>query len=70
MLYRVRGIRRIYEAVPLGIPPQSWRDNVEGDLAEFAAIGNWTQMTQNRKRWRSSTDITDVVRSQEVDKCV
>ena len=39
---------------PLGRPRRRWKDNIKMDLQEVGrGCGNWTDLVQNRDRWRA-----------------
>jgi len=38
---------------PLGRPRRRWEDNIERDLREVGGGEDWTELAQDRDRWRA-----------------
>jgi len=38
---------------PLGRPRRRWEDNIKMDLREVRGGGDWTELAQDRDRWRA-----------------
>ena len=52
-----RGVHRVLVGKPegkrpLGRPRRSWEDNIKMDLQEVGRGGDWTEVAQDRDRWR------------------
>jgi hypothetical protein len=51
-LYRVL-VRNPEGKRPLGRPRRRWEDDIEMDLKKWVGGMNWTEMAQDRDRWRA-----------------
>jgi len=53
-----RGVHRVLVGKPegkrsLGRPRRIWEDNIKMDLREVGGGGDWTELAQDRDRWRA-----------------
>jgi len=53
-----RGVHRVLVGKPdgnrpLGRPRRRWEDNIKMDLREVGGGGGWTELAQDRDRWRA-----------------
>ena len=63
-----RVVRNIYHSVSesLGRPRRRWEDNIKMDLREVGGVGgDWTELPQDRDRWRA---LVGTVRNLRVPK--
>ena len=54
----VRGVHRVLVGKPegkrpLGRPRRRWEDNIKMGLREVRGGGDWTELAQDRDRWRA-----------------
>ena len=58
-----RGVHRVLVGKPegkspLGRPRRRWEVNIKTDLREVGGGGDWTELAQDRDRWRALVNTT------------
>ena len=53
-----RGVHRVLVGKPEGKKPlrrprRRWEDNIKRDLREVGGCGDWTELAQDKDRWRA-----------------